>query len=327
MEAALRLDPWTVKPEDFPLGGTDADKLAFGLRYAILAPSSHNTQPWTFRLHGHSVELRLDRSRALPMLDPDGREMIMSCGAALMHLRIALEAHGQQVAVQRLPSAEDRDLIARVAIEGERSPSDATVELMPAIFQRRTNRGDYRLDPVPTGVRDRLIDAVTDEDARLTLITPGETHGGVAALVELGSERQWTNPRFRHEAGAFHQGEARAPSDDARVLPATAAEVQTAVARDHEQARQAPTLAVVATQADDRHAWLRSGEALDRLMLAVAAAGAACSFLNQPIEVADLRPELARLAGSADYPQAMLRIGYAEQVPTTRRRVLEDALI
>src|SRR6266567_1447408 len=90
------LDTWNVSADDFPVDGTSEEKLWSLVRYAILAPSTHNTQPWKFRIHGNVVELYADFTRALPVVDPEHRELIMSCGcgAALLHLRIAIRCFG-----------------------------------------------------------------------------------------------------------------------------------------------------------------------------------------------------------------------------------------
>ena len=97
------LDPWNVSADDFPADGTSEEKLWFTVQYAILAPSSHNTQPWKFRIHGNVVELYADLSRALPVVDPDKRELIMSCGAALFHLRTAIRYFGYGCQVETFP--------------------------------------------------------------------------------------------------------------------------------------------------------------------------------------------------------------------------------
>src|SRR4051794_22159466 len=78
----------------FPYNGTAADKLHFLLRYAILAPSGHNTQPWKFRIHGGTLEMFADFSRAMRETDPENRELMISCGAALLNLRVGIRNFG-----------------------------------------------------------------------------------------------------------------------------------------------------------------------------------------------------------------------------------------
>ncbi|MBO0784056.1 MAG: hypothetical protein J2P37_35060, partial [Ktedonobacteraceae bacterium] len=81
------MNPLTISEEDFPKTGTPGEQLRFLLNYALLAPSEYNTQPWLFRVKENVIELYADTSRRLPVVDPDGREMIISCGAACYNLR------------------------------------------------------------------------------------------------------------------------------------------------------------------------------------------------------------------------------------------------
>jgi hypothetical protein len=161
-------DPWAVRDADFPAGAPPEDRLRFLLQYAIPAPSAHNTQPWFFRLHGDSVDLDADRTRALPMVDPADRELTISCGAALGHLQTAARRFG---------------------------------------------------------------------------------------------------------------------------------------ARD----------------------WLQTGQALSRVLLKATAAGVSASFLTQPVEVEELRVELARLV-SATWPQLLLRLGYGPHIEPSARRPLTEVV-
>jgi len=108
-------DPWSISAEDFPANGTMAEKWKFFLRYAVLAPSSHNSQPWLFRLRNDTLELRADRRRACRVKDPNDRELVMSCGCALFHLRCAMRHFGYLGTVEIFPD-RDPDLVARVSL-------------------------------------------------------------------------------------------------------------------------------------------------------------------------------------------------------------------
>jgi hypothetical protein len=87
-------DPWKVSEGEFPKSGDAEEKLLFLLTYAVLAPSGHNTQPWRFRVRANEVELYADRTRGLPVVDPEDRTLIISCGAALFYLRVAIRHFG-----------------------------------------------------------------------------------------------------------------------------------------------------------------------------------------------------------------------------------------
>jgi hypothetical protein len=106
------LESWDVREADFPNTGTPVEQLCFLLHYAVLAPSVHNTQPWLFKVVDDAVELYADRTRALPVIDPDDRELTISCGAALLHLRLALRHFGYAGDIATFPDPDDPDLLA-----------------------------------------------------------------------------------------------------------------------------------------------------------------------------------------------------------------------
>src|ERR1051325_1026397 len=115
MKTSPNLDVWNVSELDHPDLGGSAAKLKFLLRYAILAPSTHNTQPWLFHIRGDELELYADRTRSLHTIDPDDRELIMSCGAALFHLRVAMQHFAYHAEIKTFPDLADPDLLARVS--------------------------------------------------------------------------------------------------------------------------------------------------------------------------------------------------------------------
>ena len=111
-----------LERHEFPSRGHPIEKLAYLLRYAIKAPSSHNSQPWRFRLVDDSVELFADRSRALPVVDPDDRELLMSCGAALFTFRVAIRHHAFEDEVELMPDGGESDLLARIGSASREPP-------------------------------------------------------------------------------------------------------------------------------------------------------------------------------------------------------------
>ena len=84
MSEPTHLDAWHIAAEAFPRAGEPEQQLRYLAAYAILAPSIHNTQPWRFRLGDEHVELWSDETGGLPVVDPLGRELVISCGAALL---------------------------------------------------------------------------------------------------------------------------------------------------------------------------------------------------------------------------------------------------
>jgi nitroreductase len=333
-------EPWTIDASAFPASAPPAERLRFLLRYAVLAPSSHNTQPWRFRIAGDAVELRADGSRRLDVADPDGRERVLSCAAALFLLRLATRRFGWMDDVELLPDPADPDHLATVRLGDHASPSREIRMLFDAIPRRRTHRLPFDERAVAASISAALAEAAQDEGAVLHLVG-GAEQVAVADLVARGERAQFADPRFRAElAGWIRPG--REVHGDGIPAPALGiprifgAVVPTLIAgadsgrllsgRERRAAEDAPLLAVLATETDSPREWLAAGQALARLLLVATAEGLAASFLNQPVQVPEIRQRLRRVLETGDAPQAVLRIGYAAPVPPTPRRPLSEVV-
>ena len=140
------------------------------VQLACRAPSVHNTQPWAWRIGPDSIELYADESRRLAAADPTGRDLVISCGAALHHLRIAARASGLSPEVARLPDAADPDLLARVRFTPAALPTTAAADLR-AIQERCTDRRRFTSWPVPNERLNVLVRAVDDDGGDAVAVT------------------------------------------------------------------------------------------------------------------------------------------------------------
>lgn len=304
------------------------------LQRAVLAPSSHNTQPWRFVIEADRIDLHLDRSRHLPVADPDDRELVISCGCALLNLRLAAAARGHALAVDTFPDPARPGWLARIAPATAAPPAREEVELAGEIEARHTHRDGFLGFPIARPIVRRLVAAAALEGASLHPITGHEDRETVAHLVAEGDRLLWAEPRWRRELATWMH-----PSDngDGLPVPAPIAPLARLVVRlldlgdqvahrDGTSALDAPLLAILATHDDTPAAWLAAGQALERVLLVAGHHGLQASFLNQPIQVAALRPRLVPFTGGAE-PQVMVRIGYPSQPPAaTPRRELDDVL-
>lgn len=317
----------------------DAVLLRLALAKVVRAPSSHNSQPWSFHVVGDTVELRADPSRRLPVVDPNDRELIISCGAALDHLRVVLRGHGVEPVVELL---DDGERLARVRFGQRFAPTADDEAVMAAIDRRHTNRAPFEKRPVPLEAILALREAAGDQHAFLLAIQEPERRHALAALIADGDRRQWHDAEFRRELAhwmrpnqelAFDGMPGRAVGVASNLVSYVAPLVVRTfdrgdgeAARDRELAEGAPLLAVLGTAHDQRRDWLHAGEALSRVLLRATTLGLSASFLNQPIEVSALRDDVRKLAGVDGAPQLILRIGYGTTVPATPRRPVEDVL-
>jgi nitroreductase len=336
------LQPWSISAEDFPADGYASDQLQFLLGYAILAPSNHNTQPWLFRINAMDIECFGDPRRRLPTIDPEDRELTMSCAAALFNVRVAAEYFGHQYKYDVLPEEENPGLLARFCLGLKADTSSEDVLLFYAITQRRTNRSPFDDAPIEDGVIAELEEAARREGAWLRIITAEESKSALADLIAEADRIQRGSSAFRKELASWvrpneTQYRDGLPARSFGILEwlsfAAPAILRTfdrgggAAARDRDIAQHSPALAVLGTEADDRRAWMTAGQAMQSVLLQAQAESVCASFLNQPIEVADLRPRVAELAEMGGTPQILLRLGHGPQADPSPRRGVREVII
>ncbi len=335
------LEQWSEALEAFPLAGSADEQLRALVGYAVLAPSSHNSQPWRFRIADGRVELLADPSRALPVVDPDGRELIISCGAALFHLRAAAHFFGRACRIQRLPDATRPELLAILSLTGSYSRTPTDEALFVAMPRRHTCRRSFDGQPVEAAVVQSLIRAARKEGARFDVLAREAVRAELTDLVMEGDRIQLADSAFRRELAVWMRpngsGEGDGMPGSALALGPVAARLAPLVirtfdvgrgraAQSSELAAHSPLLAVLSTPGDTPLDWLAAGEALSRVLLLACDAGLQSSYLNQAVEVPRLRRRLAAVVPPNGWPQIVLRLGRATAAPATPRRPLEEVV-
>ncbi|MBM2616363.1 nitroreductase family protein [Actinoplanes sp. LDG1-06] len=305
------------------------------VRTATAAPSLHNSQPWQFRIRGPRLEVYADPARRLPVLDPDGREQLISVGAALFTLRLAIRRAGHRSDFELFPDPDRPDLVARVIATCPSPVTPAIEALAAAVPHRHTNRYPFARSEVPAAVLDRLREAAGREGARLA----GTAPAGRDALLRLArqADRQvQERPGYREERtrwsppGPRPDGVPRGatgPADAWETLPIRdfrESEAMWTAPSDHFEPN--PTILILATGADQRSDWVRAGQALQRVLLTATWHGLATMPISQPIEVPSVRRLLIDPASGLTV-QMLLRIGYGRTVGRTPRRPLTDVLL
>ena len=318
----------------FPTRGNDEQRLRFVLRYAVQAPSGHNTQPWLFSLDDGALLVRADRSRGLPVVDPDDRALTISCGAAIGFAVAALRHFGYAGAVELLPRPYDPDLLATVRLGPTRTPEPTDDQLFDAIGRRHTHRAAFDERSIPNSVLARLAAVSHRPSVTLDVITRVDVKTSIASLVSTGDKAQFGDDDFRRELAAWVRhnrtrrldgmpGYAFGISDLPSLLgPTMIATFDTGpkqARKDALSARTAPALLLLSTPGDNPADWLRTGQALATLLLQVTADGLCASFLNQPIEEPTLRGRLRDQISHGRSPQLLLRVGYPTADHTVRR--------
>jgi hypothetical protein len=318
-------------------GRTPPDARRRALEWAVdcaaRAPSVGSTEPWRFELSPDRLVIRADRTRQLTTLDPIGRELVQSVGAALFNARVALAARGWAAEIDRLPVQGDPDVLA--VVRPVPGPPDAGLAgLLPAAHRRRTNRRRFAGGHVPDEVVRRLTD-IAERDGVLLVPVAHESHRRLVARLTRQADRlQNADPAYRAErrtwaTRACGEGNgvpaaAVAPVDrgqhekvplsgvDARGDGAPAPDIRSDAGQ---------TIALLATRNDDPLAWLRAGEALQHVLLELTRLDWVAEPLTQAVEVPFTRIQLRAALTWDAHPQMLLRIGRAPSiVPTSRPR-------
>jgi nitroreductase len=314
------------------------------IRYATLAPSGHNTQPWLFSAGDEAIRIYPDFSRRLPVVDPDDHALYISLGCAAENLAIAAAHHGLAASVEPFPDDEPAECIrVRLAQGGS---SDAG-PLFRAIHERQSNRQKYHRKPIPAADIDQLLTANTHGAISVRAFDP--THpdcGPIIDFVREGNVTQFNDRAFVDELVSwirFSAADARARQDGLTAsalgfpsIPRWLGKwIMTALVKpDSEASKQAQAIGSSAllllfiAQRDDKRQWFEVGRSFERVALTATALGIAHAHVNMPCEVVPIRKRLAQHLGLAPEAQPLLliRLGYAKPLPQAPRRPVEQVM-
>jgi nitroreductase len=306
---------------------------------AMLAPSVHNTQPWQFVLRPNELDVFADYSRQLTVLDPLKRQLTISCGCAVFNARAALAGAGFNCSVERFPDRAQPSFVARIRM-GERTGANTPLAALDAVLElRQTNRRQFYDEQVPAEVIDQLVSAAEIEDSELNPVTRPEHRMAVASLSQHADQEENANPAYRAELRAWTSDDpSRRDGVPALAIPHVDGTSHDEVPiRDFDthgagwlpaetRSSHNQTMLILAAQSDNPQAWLRAGEALERVLLEITRLGYVASPLTQVVEITHTREALREQLGMLTYPDVLLRAGRAGTTPSSRRRRLSDVL-
>ena len=326
---------WDVTPDQFPRRGSEADRLRFLVRYAVLAPSTRNSQPWQFHVEDDTVEVFLDLSRWQRVADADQREMHISIGCALENLTIAAAHFGYRSAVDCIASCQHPTLVARIRFAPHEVPPPAVGDpRFAAMTRRHTSHGVYDGRSLTEADRDALSGISVDPGLRVDWLMDDHGRRMFEDLVLRADALLFSRPDYRHElgevigSGAFGTPWLLATLERFAVsylLPA-----RTLASPDHRAAASSAGFGVISVRADSREAQIRVGQVLERLYLEATLRGVNLQPVSQLLEAGETRVDLtALLPDPAWVPMQPFRVGYATEQPAhhSPRRPLQDVLV
>jgi len=303
---------------------------------ATAAPSLHNSQPWLFRIGDGRIDVYADRRRQLDVLDPVGRELLISVGAAVFTLRLALRRAGRLSDLHLFPDADDPDLAARVTVGRATVPTPEVTALAAAIENRHTNRWPFAQAVVPADVLAQLMKAARLEGATLT-VANAVSRNTILGLSQAADRRLRSQGGYRAELSRWtvpHAGRrdgvpptAIGPWDALEMLPIRDfGLLQPQLDRVAERFEPYPTIVVLATSGDTERHWLQAGQALQCVLLKATSLHLATTPISQPIEIPAIR-ELLTDTRAGGWAQMIMRIGYGRPATATPRRPLGEVLL
>ena len=323
-----------------PLAGFDGAALSKELvRYATLAPSSHNTQCWKFALDGKGITILPDLSRRTPAVDPDDHHLFVSLGCATENLVQAALAHGLN-GEAGLNVASDA---VRVTLAPTRPQATA---LFKAIPQRQSTRGDYDAKPLSNEELRLLERAGTANGVRVLLLTDRGKMEQVLDQVVQANTAQMADPAFVKELKTwirFNGAEAVRTGDGLYSVASGNPSIPSWIGelafglfftpkseneRYTRQTRNSAGIAVFVSERNDKAHWVAVGRCYERFALQAAALGIRNAMLNQPVEVGAIRPQFARWLGlgPGERPDLVLRFGRGPAMPASMRRPVQAVL-
>jgi hypothetical protein len=335
-----RQTPWQIDEADFYEIEDRQEQIRFLLRYAVLAPSSHNAQPWTFRITDEGVEVLADAGRRLPFADPHDRELRLGLGAALANLRVAAAHFGYETSVLYQPRAEESLPVALVAMRETSSPDRELARLFPSIARRHTNRQPFQPKAIEEDALSSICDFIEQYGDIIRFVVPHD-RARIAELVADGDRQLLSHDSYRNELADWMRPNESSAADgmcgDGFGIPGPLSALGPWMVRridfggsiaehDRSLAESAAGIVVI-TSEDDTPSLVRAGEVLEYFLLLLTSHGIQYSFLNQPVEVDGLRGQLWSMLRSSRPPQLILRIGYARPVAKAMPRRPVDSVV
>ena len=309
------------------------------VRYATLAPSSHNTQCWKFAVEDKAISILPDLSRRTPAVDPDDHHLFVSLGCATENLVQAALAHGL-AGEARFDAASDA---VRVTLAPTRARASS---LFKAIPQRQCTRGEYDSKPLSNEELSLLERAGTADGVRVLLLTERSAMEQVLDHVIQGNTAQMADPALVKELKAwirFNGADAVRTRDGLYGVSSGNPSVPTWIGdlafrwfftpksesdKYARQIRSSAGIAVFAGKAADKTHWVDVGRCYERFALQATALGIRNAFLNQPVEVPSVRPPFAAAIGLAGQrPDLVVRFGRGPALPPSLRRPVQAVLV
>lgn len=308
----------------------------------IKAPSSHNTQPWLFKLKENEVQIHPDFKRALPIVDGDHHELYISLGCAAENIIIAAREKGISTNLELFVNSEGKEFIIIYLQESNTTGNED--ELFSFITRRQVTRNEYSQKKIPQEYLKKLKKSFDFPGIKLLIFSEKKEIDGINNFIKKAIEKQYKDKEFLNELVdwiRFSKSKAKKSRDGVWIksmgipnigsflgnfvfkylLPAN-----FHVNRWSKLVKSSSALAIfVATKNDTKH-WVSLGRAFQRFRLTATKLNIKHTHMNMPCEELEIRKKMAKYLNLDSEPLLLLRIGYSEEMPYSFRRNLEEVI-
>lgn len=336
-ETKTNYSPWKIKIQDFPNTQPLQEQVKFFLQFALLAPSGHNSQPWTFKLNSNKVDILIKQDRFLAQNDKQGRQSYISFGCLLENLLIAADYFGFQSKISNFPYP---NCIATVEFVKIKRISNQPEHLINFIAKRSTDRGEYLAKKPEINVLSELKKNLYNVTVS---IVNDETKNALGKIMVEAGIKVMDNNNFREELSNFIKSNTTTSSYGmpgfTLGIPMPISFIASTLIKKINLSKvsktqdfnlltkSTPLILVLSTPEDSKESWVESGKALENLWLNITKLGLSCSALAAAIQVPNYREEVKKILKIDTNPQIILRCGYSKNPITHSPRFSLSELI
>lgn len=311
------------------------------IRSAVKAPSGHNTQPWMFAKEDECICIEPDFDRALPVADPDNRELFISLGCAAETAMIASKFYGYNptLIVESLGGSH------KIKIKLTKAENISQSGLFPFINSRQTTRNLYNKTSIPVEDLEELRAMPTENGVNIRFFYDENDIRQFIPFMVQANVIQMSNPEFIKELiqwMRFSEREAVQKGDGLYTacsgIPAMGQILGSFVLKNiltaksvnirlRKQLENSSALALFTTSDNDVEDWVKTGMVFQRFALTATKLGLMHSFINSPCQINQVSKKMANELGlHGDLPQLLVRLGYSPKMPFSFRRRIHSSI-
>lgn len=333
---------WVVNIEDFYQAKDSQERLMFLLKFAVLAPSSHNSQPWKFEISGNIISIFLEKSRRLRQSDENDRQAYISLGCALENILIAAHYYGYLTKVVYLPNPANPSLAVEIYFSRKEEPKQDDNHLIFSIPKRVTNRNPYA-DTMPSADFLEQIQGFSSGDMRVTVVTDQNLKSAITDTALNASIAAMEDKDFRLELSRYVKSNITSssigmpcfgmgiPTLFSFIVPTIIRYLNVNKINNKKDKKllkeQTSSLVILETQNDDKLSWLKTGQIYEKIALMATASRLATAMWAAPIQIGEFYKDIQKILKSFLRPQVLFRLGYPLEQTKHSPRLFSNNLL